>query len=165
MLMSARRTFLFALLCASSLSACGFRLAGTELLPPQLATIYLQAENFDERQRRELRRTLEAAGARLVTQADAQAARLSVILKERPDRQLATSASSGDNVKRVSRGLVYSARDAEGNFIWAPRTLKQQRDITLDDNNLLASNRERDTAVRELEQALYDQMVRQLSRP
>ena len=163
--MSIRRPVLIALLSALFLSACGFRLAGTALLPPQLATIYLQVENFDERQRRELRRTLEAAGARLVPQADAQAARLSVALKVSEDRQLATSASSGDSVRRVSRGLDYYVKDAAGEFIWSPRSLRQQRDITFDDNNLLASNREQETAVRELEQALYDQLVRQLSRP
>lgn len=159
--MSILRTALF--LCALSLSACGFRLAGTAEMPPQMASIYLQADSFDERQRGVLRRTLEAAGAQLVTAADGQAARLSVKLKSPPDQQLATSASSGDIVKRIGRSLDYSVKGADGNLIVPPRTLNQQRDIVLDDNNLLASNRERETVVRELEQALYDQLVRQLS--
>ena len=161
--MTARRTFLVVLAGALCLPACGFRLAGTAELPPSLASIFLELDNFDERQRAALSRTLESAGATLAPRADEQAARLRVALKPAPDRQLATSASSGEVVRRVSRALDFSVRDAGGNFIVAPRTLNQQRDIVLDEDNLLASNRERDTVASELEQALYEQMLRQLS--
>ena len=81
-----------------------------------------------------------------------------------PDQQLVTSASSGEIVKRISRSLDFNVKAADGKLLAPARSLRQQKDISLDDNNLLASNRERETVVRELEQALYDQLLRQLSR-
>jgi LPS-assembly lipoprotein len=158
------RTSLIVLLSSLCLSACGFRLAGTTELPTQFASIYLQASNFSETQRKALRRTLKSAGATLITDSSAEATRLIVDLKTVPDQQMATSASSGEIVKRISRSLNFHVKAADGNLIAPVRTLRQQKDITLDENNLLASNRERETVVLELEQALYDQLVRQLAR-
>lgn len=157
------RNSLLALLCLLGLCACGFRLAGTTELPPQLATMQLVTSNFSATQLKALRSTLKAAGARLVEGADAQAVRLSVSLNLLPDQQLVSSAG-GDIVKRISRSLDFNVKAADGNTIVAQRSLRQQKDVTLDDNNLLSSDRERETAVRGLEQALYDQLIRQLSR-
>lgn len=144
-------------------SACGFRLAGTADLPQQLTSIYLSDSGFDESQRRSLRRRLEQAGASLVEAADADAARLSVSLKQLPDRQMATGASSGAKVQRVTRELDYSVRSAEGKIIVPMRTLAQQRDVSLDDDNLLSSDREKEAVTRDLEDALFDQLIRQLT--
>lgn len=164
------RLSLIVLLCGLCLSACGFRLAGTggtpgnAELPAQLASIYLVTTNLSAVQRKALELSLSKAGAELIAQEDSATARLNVILNELPDQQLATGGSGGDVVKRISRGLDFDVKAADGNIIVARRSLRQQLDITLDDNSLLASNREKKTVTRELEQALYDQLVRQLSR-
>ena len=149
------------LLC---LSACGYRLAGTVELPPQLATINLETNNFKEIQRRTLVRTLQAAGASLVDQSDADAIRLTITLDSPPDRQLATSASSGTIVKRITRNLTYALHSADGKVVSPAQTLSQQADISLNADSLLASNQERDSAVAALERALYQRLVLQLTR-
>lgn len=158
------RASLTVLLGSLLLSACGFRLAGTAELPPRFATIYLQTNNFSEIQRKALRATLTAAGAKLVAEPGADAAWLTLTLGVEPDQQLVTSASNGQIVKRVSRSLEYTVKAADGKTIASALSLHRQKDISLDDNNLLASNRERQTVVREIEQVLYDQLVQQLSR-
>jgi LPS-assembly lipoprotein len=145
------------------LSACGFRLAGTVDLPDQLSSIYLTDEGFDESQRQTLRRSLVQAGASLLAQPDAEAANLSVNLKRLPDRQMATGADTGANVKRITRQLDYSVKSAAGEIIVPMRTLTQQRDVSLDDDNLLSSDREKDAVARDLEKALFDQLIRQLT--
>ncbi len=149
------------LLC---LTACGYRLAGTVELPPQLATINLVTNDFREIQRKALVRTLQSAGASLVEQSNADAIRLTVTLDSPADRQLATSASSGTVVRRITRNLTYALHSADGKVVSPAQTLSQQVDISLNADSLLASNQERDNAVVNLEQALYRRLVLQLTR-
>ena len=164
------RISLIVLLCGLCLAACGFRLAGTSEqlgsteLPAQLSSIYLATFNFNRVQRRALEQTLTRAGAVLVDQADDLAARLTVTLNELPDQLLATSGSGGDVVKRISRSLDFNVKAADGTTIEPQRSLSRHRDVTLDENSLLAANREKKAVTRDLEQALYEELVRQLAR-
>jgi len=146
-----------------SLSACGFRLAGTADLPEQLSSIYLVTSDFNDSQRKTLQRSLAQAGATLVEQADGGAVKLSVKLKVFPDRQMATGAGSGANVKRITRQLEFSVKSAEGKTIVANTILSQQKDVSLDDDNLLSSDREKEAVTRDLEKALFEQLIRQLT--
>ena len=157
------RICLLVLLVSFSLSACGFRLAGTAELPPQLATIYLVTSDFSDLQQNRLRRSLKNAGAQLVEQMEPQVVQLNVSLKVMPDRELATSANSGVIVKRISRSLSFNVKAADGKTLLEAQTLHQQKDASLDDDNLLSSNREKETVTRDLEQALFDQLIRQLN--
>ena len=157
------RFSLLVLLVSFSLSACGFRLAGTAELPPQLESIYLVTSDFSESQRNLLRRSLNNAGARLVEQLESPAVQLNVSLKVLPDLQLATSANSGEIVKRISRSLSYNVKAADGKILLEAQTLNQQKNVSLDNDNLLSSDRELETVTRNLEQALFDQLIRQLT--
>ena len=152
------------LLVSFCLSACGFKLAGTTELPPQLASIYLLTSDFSDAQRKLLQRSLSNAGARFVEQLDSQSVQLNVSLKTFPDRELATSASTGASVKRISRSLSFNVKAADGEILLAAQTLRQQKDVSLDDDNLLSSDREKETVTRDLEQALFEQLIRQLTR-
>ena len=156
------RICLLVLLVSLGLSACGFRLAGTAELPPQLASIYLVTSDFSNSQRNLLKRRLNNAGASLVEQLESQAVQLNVSLKSIPDRELATGARTGTSVKRISRSLSFNVKAADGTTLLEPQILNQQRDASLDDDNLLSSDREKETVTRDLEQALFDQLIRQL---
>ncbi|MDC1287128.1 hypothetical protein N8198_04520 [Gammaproteobacteria bacterium] len=154
---------LLVLLVSFCLSSCGFRLAGSAELPPPLTSIYLVTSDFSDPQRTRLRRSLGDAGARLVEQQDSQSVQLNVRLKVEPDRILATSASTGTTVKRISRGLSFYVKEADGKILLQSQTLRQQKDVSLDDDNLLSSEREKETVTQDLEQALFDQLIRQLT--
>ena len=156
------RIALGVLLVSFSLSACGYRLAGTADLPPELSSIYLVTGDISESQSRALRRRMANAGVTLVSQLDQQSVQLNVSLQVEPDRQLATSARDGAIVRRISRGLTFSVKAADGQTIAATQTLRQQNDVFLNDDNLAASNREQETVTLELEQSLFDQLIRQL---
>jgi len=157
------RNCLLILLVCLSLSACGFRLAGSAELPLQLTSIYLVTSEFSNFQRTRLERSLNNAGARLVEQLDSQSVQLNVRLIVEPDRDLAASASTGAIVRRISRGLIFHVKAADGKFLLQSQTLRQQKDASLDDDNLLSSDREKETVTRNLEQALFDQLIRQLT--
>lgn len=156
------RICLLALLVCFCLSACGFRLAGTTELPPHLSSIYLVTSDFSNSQRNRLKRKLNNAGARLVEQPESQAVQLNVSLKAIPGRQLAISARTGATVRRISRSLSFNVKAADGTILLGAQTLQQQRDVSHDDDNLLSSDREKESVTRDLEQALFDQLIRQL---
>lgn len=147
-----------------TLAGCGFRLAGTTSLAPELSQINLLTSGFNKQQRKTLRRQLVLAGAEVSAQQAATAVQLRVSLKELPDRRLVTSASNGKKIERLSRSLNFSLKDADGKQLAASRTLTQQKDIALDDDNLLSSGVERRSVVKDLEQALFNQLIHQLKR-
>jgi len=150
------------LLLAAAICGCGFRLAGTVPLPENLARIQLETRDFDNRQRDALLRRLRQAGADVALEPAADRVRLAVRLLAPRDRRLVTSASSGKTVDRLSRGLEYSLRGSDGQILDGPRQLSVERDLTLDDDNLLSSSDERQSVIEELEATLYDRLVRQL---
>ena len=146
------------------LAACGFKLAGTADLPAELSTIHLVTRNFSKQQQDELRGRLTRAGASVVNQSTAEAVLLAVTFNVLPDQRQASAGSSGRYVERIARSLNFSLKSPTGEVILPPTTLLRQNDTELDDNNLLASNREKNNVIKDLEQALFKQLINQLQR-
>jgi outer membrane lipopolysaccharide assembly protein LptE/RlpB len=155
---------LMVIVVSIGLVACGFRLAGTADLSEALSTIHLVTRNLSKQQQDEIRGRLTRAGATVVDQATADAVLLTVSFKVLPDRRLASGGSSGKIVDRVSRSLNFSLKSPEGEVVVPAKTLLQQRNIELDENNLLASDREKENVIKDLEQALFKQLINQLQR-
>ena len=156
--------FLMVIVTSFGLLACGFKLAGTTNLPQELSSIYLLSSGFDEQQRDALRLQLTRSGAELVSQDDTSAVLLTVSLKVLPDRRLVSSAKNGKKVERLARSLHFGVKSATGEILVPAKTLVQQKNIVLDDDNLLASGREKASVLEDLEQALFAQLIRQLKR-
>ena len=152
------------LLITAVLAACGFRLAGTASLPQELSSITLLTVGFDKQQQDSLRLQLTRAGAELKNPDDPGAVKLTVSLKALPDRRVVSSARDGKTVVRLSRSLDFSVRAADGEMLVPARTLVQQNDIVLDDDNLLASSKEKASVLEDLQQDLFEQLIRQLKR-
>ena len=153
-----------ALIVAAAIAACGFRLAGTARLPPELGNIYLVDRGFNSVQRSFLESRLIRAGAQIAPTADGDAVRLQVTLVTLPNRRLATGAGSGKVVERVSRRLDIVVTAADGEVWVPPESLLQESEFELDENNLLASNQERARAIEDLERALWERLIRRLQR-
>jgi len=155
---------LMVIVISIGLFACGFRLAGTAELPEELSTIHLVTRNLNKQQQDEIRGRLTRSGATVVDQATTDAVLLSVSFKVLPDLRLASGGSSGKTVDRVSRSLNFSLKSPDGKVIAPVKTLLQQKNIELDENQLLASNREKKNVIKDLEQALFKQLINQLQR-
>ena len=147
-----------------ALAGCGFKLAGTASLPPELSRIHLITTDFNKRQDNALRQRIRLAGAEIVEEPDDQAVKLRVRLQTLPDRRLVTGASSGKIIERVTRGLEFSLKDADGKPLLPAKMLQRQKDIVLNDDNLLSSDVERKNVVEDLEAALFNQLIFQLQR-
>ena len=150
------------LLGALLLSACGFRLAGSGQLAPELSPIYLQTRGFAADQLADLERRLRQAGARLSDQPDDAGSLLALRLESPPDARLIGSVGSR-SVRRVERRLVFSLRRA-GAEPGEEKVLVQRRELSFDEDNLLAADEQRAAAAAELEQALYNLLINQLLR-
>jgi len=161
---SAQSRVLIYLLLALALSACGFRLAGNTSLPQELARIHLITTDFSEPQRDALLARLRRAGAEVALEPLAQAMQLRVRLEVLPNRRLLTSASDGTTVERVARALEFSLKDMSGDNLVAGKTIRQQKDIVLDQDNLLSSTVERENVIQDMESALFNQLIHQLKR-
>lgn len=156
--------FLVVIVVTVWVAACGFKLAGTLNLPQNLSSMVVVSGNLDRQQQDGLRRQLIRAGAELKNQDDPEAVRLKISYNILPDRRLVSSARTGNSVERLTRSLDFSLISASGEVLVPTRTLTQQNDIVLDDDNLLASDRERASVLEDLEQALFEQLIRQLNR-
>lgn len=143
---------------------CGFRLAGTEQLPQEVAAIHLEAPDLTPQQIKTLQQFLKRAGATIRAAAGGDAVVLTVSLAAPPDRRILSSASSGKTVELVTRELTFSLKDAAGTTLIAPRTLSQQSDLIVDDDNLLAAGEEKTNLIRDMQRALFNQLIRQLIR-
>ena len=155
---------LILLLLGLVLSGCGFRLAGTSALPPALSRIHLVTIDFNQQQRDLLSRRLQQAGAEVVAEPAGDAVELRVILRLLPTRRVVTSASDGKAVERLVRGLDYSLKDSDGILLAPARTLNQQKDVLFDQDNLLSADKERRHVEKDLDTALFNQLMRQLER-
>ncbi|MBT8436958.1 MAG: hypothetical protein KJP11_06275 [Gammaproteobacteria bacterium] len=156
--------FVIVLVISAVVAACGFRLAGTSNLPQALSSITLLTSGFDRQQQDALRLQLTRAGAELENPDDPDTVQLTVSLKALPDRRLVSSARDGKTVERLARSLDFSLRAADGEMLIPTRTLVQQNDIVLDDDNLLASRKEKASVLEDLQQDLFEQLIRQLKR-
>ncbi len=146
------------------LTGCGFRLAGRSEFSATLGVIRLDTEGFSRNERSTLVARLERAGSQVVDIARDDALRLRVRLFRVDDRRLVTGGRNGLNVVRLERGLTFSLRDANAEFLVGDTTLVQQKDFQIDDDNLLASTEDRENALSNLQIDLFDQLIRRLAR-
>ena len=145
-------------------SACGFRLAGTAQLSPEIRSIHLVTADLNGVQRAQLIDHLERAGAAMSTAEGNHANILSVRLRKLPDSAQVNIASTGKRVLRLSRAIDYQLTTTSGDPLIATTTLSTSRDFTVDEDSLHASNREREEVIENLVQALFTQLVYRLQR-
>ena len=149
------------LLFAFSLSACGFRLAGSSSSQASFESLRLVTSHFSKQQRQLLENQLERAGIRVIDNGELQV--LAVRFKPIPDRLLATSAS-GKSLQQMTRQLSFSLKSSSGEILLESKMLRRQRDFELDSNQLLSSVAEQASVAENLEADLYDQLIQSLNR-
>jgi LPS-assembly lipoprotein len=123
------------------LSGCGWHLRGSEPLPESMSATYLESADLHSDFDRALRRTLGAAGAKLVNgKADA-----GVVLRIRKDtsgrRVLAVSARNTPQEYEVYYAIEYSV-EVGGKEVIPVQTLELVNDFSYDEAALLAKERE-----------------------
>ena len=153
--------FIIAALLVVNFSGCGFRLAGSSNLAPQLVSLQLLSDDLTNSQVSLLSQRLKRAGANLKENQD-EATRLEVMIKSRPERKLVDTAGSGKTIIRIFRQLVYSLTTAEGEYLAEQKTILRQIDVERDSDDIGGLEYEKQSAAESLDRELIEQLIFQL---
>jgi LPS-assembly lipoprotein len=152
-----------ALLLAGALTACGFRLAGSEPLPALLARPYLSLKDPYSDFSREFERQLKSSGAAIQGSA-ADASAIIDISRDRVEQRV-LSVSSGNIPTEYL--LIYSvtyAVNSGGRQVLEPQTISLSQDYTYNVNEQLAKEHEADVLRGQMARNLAGIAMRRLSR-
>ena len=153
------RSLLTPLLLATTLllTACGFQLRDSADLPAEMALTHMVVEDPYSPLARRVRTMLEQNGVRFVGGSQATA------VLEIPVNDVVTSVLTiADNARvreyRVSHTVQFRVVDAGGRELLGLQTLSQTREVSFDEQKILASSREQEY----LKDDLADQLARLL---
>ncbi len=146
---------------AALLAACGFHLRGAAQMP--FKSIYIEAVNPNSPLISELRSNLKANHIELPAKAD-QAEVILNIAQEQTDKQILSLGGNG----RVSEYQLHyrvslRAYDNQQNEWLSAENLKQSRDFTYDDTQLLAKATEEEQLYQNMRVEMAQQIMRRLS--
>jgi LPS-assembly lipoprotein len=150
------------LLSACALSACGFRLAGTDPLPPVMARPYLSLKDPYTDFSRELEHRLKGAGVALQNAPEGATATID-ITKDSVERR--TIAVSGRNIPtqyELTYTVTFNVRGADKELL-APQTVSLSRDFSYDETLELAKEHEADILRQQMARDLVSIAMRRLA--
>lgn len=153
---------LLSLLCISLIcSACGFQLREDAELPPEMAYTQLVVADENSTLVRRVRVLLSQSGVKFVNGEQATA------YLEIPVNRVATDVLTiGDNARvreyRVSHTVKFRVSDASGKDIIPLQTLRQAREISFDEQEILAASREQEYLKQDLAETLSRLLVTRL---
>ncbi len=149
------------LLASIMLTGCGFQLRDRADLPPEMAQTHLVVEGEYSALARRLRVLLEQSGAVLVGPDQALS-----ILEIPVNRAVTEVLTIGDNARvreyRVSHTVEFRLLDASGTEIIPMQTLRQTREISFDEQEILGDTREQEYMQRDLANTLARLILRRL---
>jgi LPS-assembly lipoprotein len=153
----------FLVLCASlSLSACGWRLQGSERLSQNLTVIYVDAEDRYTDFIRALRDRLRAAGAKVTERSTDATAVVRISKDQSGQRVLSVSARNTPEEYEVFYSIEYSVTSGATELI-AVQPLEVTRDYSYDTTAVLAKQREQAVLREALAQDLASLVIRRLA--
>jgi len=141
------------------LSGCGFHLRGDIDLPAGLQQMHVQGTSTHSGLGLELKRSLKTSGVNVVSDVTSAQVILNITAPAFERRLLSVSGISG---KTAEYELIYTLQvsllDRKGKVLLAPQTLRQLRDYTYDQNNVLGKGDEQSR----LQQSMQRDLVRQV---
>jgi len=148
-------------LLALALSACGFQLRGTQKLP--FEAIFVNTPPNSPLGTTLTRQIRAGTGTRTVGQANEAGAVLDILAEAR-DKEVLTLNAQG---RAVEYKLIYRLRfrlhDGKGQEFIAPTELRAQRDISINDSQLLAKESEEALLYRDMQTDLVQQLLRRIA--
>ena len=150
------------LIAAGSLSACGFRLAGSDPLPAVMARPYLSLKDPYTDFSREFEHQLKSSGASLQLTREGATATVDVTKDLVEQRTLAVSAKNIPTEYELTYTVTFSVR-GEGKELLAPQTISLSKDFSFDENLQLAKEHEADILRQQMARDLVSITMRRLT--
>ena len=157
------RAAIAALVLSVALGGCGFRLAGSERLPPVLAKPYLSVKDPYTDFAREFERQLKSSGALLQPGRQDASATIEVTKDLVEQRTLSVSARNIPTDYELRYTVTFDVKGPD-NEILPPQTLTLSRDYSFEENELLAKEHEADILRAQMARDLATMAMRVLSR-
>ena len=148
---------------AFAASACGFRLAGSEHLPPKLARPYLSVRDPYTDFAREFERELKDAGAVLEPGRQDATATIEVTKDLVEQRTLAVSARNIPTDYELTYTVTFAVHGTDSELL-APQTITLARDYSFEENVLLAKEHEADILRAQMARDLVAMAMHRLTR-
>lgn len=145
------KRYIWLLVSASLLiSACGFHLRGTVVLPAIMANTYVDGEQYPDLTR-SLRDQLQGSNVRLVESARDATARIHLLSETRSRRLLSVDINGQANAYELIYQVSFEVLDVEGEILLPRQNLSRSRDLNVSGGNLLGKSRE--------QQQIYDSLL------
>ena len=146
-------------IAVAALSACGFHPRGAARMP--FSSLYVQAP-ANTPLGQELRRALRASDVRL-EDARGKAAATLIILSELREREILSLGGTGRvREYQLRYRLAYQLTDAKAVNITPPTEILLNRDISFNDNDVLAKESEEAMLYRDMQTDAVQQLLRRL---
>lgn len=147
----------------SALGACGFRLAGSEPLPPMLARPYLSLKDPYTDFSREFEHQLKSSGALIQPLRQDSTATIDVTKDLVEQRTLAVSATNIPTDYELTYTVTFAVQGADKELL-APQTISLSKDYSFQVNELLAKEHESDVLRAQMARDLVAIVMRRLTR-
>jgi len=142
-------------------SACGFQLREDAELPPEMAQTRMVIEDENSTLARRVRVLLEQTGVQFVGSNQATA-----FLEIPLDSVVTEVLTIGDNARvreyRITHTVRFRVTDADGKDIIPLQTMRQAREISFDEQEILATSREQEYLKQDLAETLSRLLVTRL---
>jgi len=152
-----------ALMLALSLSACGYRLAGSDPLPAVLAKPYLSVKDPYTDFAREFERRLKSSGAELQPLRQDSTATIEVSKDSVEQRTLAVSSRNIPTDYELIYTVTFAVQGTDKEIL-PPQTISLSRDYSFEENELLAKEHEADILREQMARDLVAIAMRRLTR-
>jgi LPS-assembly lipoprotein len=157
------RAAIAALVLSIAIGGCGFRLAGSQHLPPVLAKPYLSVKDPYTDFARAFERQLKNSGAQLQPGRQDATATIEVIKDLTEQRTLAVSSRNIPTDYELRYTVTFAVRGPDAEIL-KPQTITLSRDYSFEENELLAKEHEADILREHMAQDLVTMAMRILSR-
>jgi LPS-assembly lipoprotein len=155
------RALILLAMSAWVLGACGFQLRSEAVLPPEMAKTRLVIDDEYSMLARRVRLQLERSGVEFVPEQQASA------ILEIPRNEVVTEVLTiADNARvreyRITHTVRFRLTDVGGNELIGWQTLRQAREISFDEQTILASSREQEYLRKDLAETMAQLLVARL---
>jgi LPS-assembly lipoprotein len=147
---------------AVALSACGFRLAGSEALPGVLARPYLSLKDPYTDFSREFEHQLKSAGASVQEVRANSTASIDVTKDLVEQRTLSVSATNIPTEYELTYTVTFAVQGTDKQLL-APQTISLSKDYSFQENVLLAKEHEADILRQQMARDLVTIAMRRLT--
>jgi LPS-assembly lipoprotein len=147
---------------AVALSACGFRLAGSDPLPGVLARPYLSLKDPYTDFSREFERQLKSAGATIQEVRANSTASIDVSKDLVEQRTLSVSATNIPTEYELTYTVTFAVQGTDKQLL-APQTISLSKDYSFQENVLLAKEHEADILRQQMARDLVAIAMRRLT--